>query len=961
MSAEEKRICKTCGTALAPHDEFCPVCVFRGALGSDAAATESSEPPTTRFGHYEILRHEDGSLLELGRGAMGITYKGFDIDLRRFAALKVISPRYLAEEAVRSRFLREARAAASVRHANVASVFHLGTNDENYFYAMEFVEGETLNDLIKRCGPLEPRLALEIIGQVAAGLDAIHKENLVHRDIKPSNIMVNLAGEKVANVKIIDLGLAKGVLLQDDSISVTATQGAFVGTPAYASPEQFSGTQLDIRSDLYSLGVTLWQMVTGEIPFQGSFSELNYKHQHTPPPIDKLTQTPQPAKVLLKVLLEKDPSLRLQTPTELLQAILKVIQSLGSGRPITPDQLRSSADGIACGPKLSRRHFRPAWTGAGLRVFGWPLAVALSVVGLLIAWFLFPAYRGLFFNQRIAETAPTEKSVAVLPFESLSENKSDVYFADGVQDEILNNLAKIVQLKVISRTSVMQYRGDNKSDLRQIANALGVANVLEGTVRRDGNRVRVSTELVDARDDHTIWADSYDRDMIDIFSIQSEIAQKVASRLRAKLSPEERRDIEEKPTNNLEAYDLYLQAKHLPGVSSFVLWGSEKETYLRTISLLEEAIQQDPKFALAYCLIARANDFLYFDRIDHTPARRALADAAVNEALQLRPDLSEVHLAAALHLYTCYRDFEKARVQIAIAAQGLSNNPDVLELTSLIDRVQGRWESATAGLERAATLDPRNSELLGNLADNYGLLRRYRDAERILDQLIELEPDQPAFPLQKARTAFAEKADLQRVRAAYEAVPSSMKNDPEVTLFRCYYAMCARDFAAAREIVRESPNEEVLFVGAMVPREIYVLWHELLQGNHPSEEQFGAARDQLYRRVEADPTNPYLMTALALTDVALGNKEDGVQEGRRAIEMRAISDDAVEGPVIAANVALVYAWADQPDVAFEQLNILVQIPNDLVSYGNLKDYPGWDPLRQDPRFGKLLAKLARQD
>jgi adenylate cyclase len=280
--------------------------------------------------------------------------------------------------------------------------------------------------------------------------------------------------------------------------------------------------------------------------------------------------------------------------------------------------------------------------------FKWLLASVLGIAGLLLAWFFFSGHRESFFNQRVAQAVPTEKSIAVLPFENISANKDDAYFADGVQDEILNNLAKVAQLKVISRTSVMQYRADNKRDLRQIATALGVANVLEGAVHRDGNHVRVSTDLIDARDDNTIWADSYDRDLTNIFSIQSEIAQTVASKLSAQLSPEERKDIEEKPTNDLAAYDLYLQAKQLLGRESSVLvtYGIEKETFPKAISLLEEATQKDRKFALAYCFVAKAHDFLYFDRLDHTPARRALGDAAVNEALRLRPDLPEVHLAA---------------------------------------------------------------------------------------------------------------------------------------------------------------------------------------------------------------------------------------------------------------------------------------------------------------------------
>ena len=430
---------------------------------------------------------------------------------------------------------------------------------------------------------------------------------------------------------------------------------------------------------------------------------------------------------------------------------------------------------------------------------------AAAVVAAAIWLFVANSHKTNESNPIAALTSIPAKSIAVLPFENISPNKDDAYFADGVQDEILNNLAKIAQLKVISRTSVMQYRGDNKRDLRKIASALGVANVLEGTVRRDGKHVRVSTELIDARSDNTIWADSYDRDLTDIFAIQSEIAQKVASRLSAQLSPEERKGIEEKPTNNLEAYDLYLQAKQL--LNSVVMWGGIKETYSKAISLLEEATQKDQQFALAYCLIAKAHDYIYWYRTDRTPERRALGDAAVNEALRLRPDLAEVHLAAARHLLFCYDDGERARVHTAIAAQTLSNNPDLLHLTALIDRVQGRWEKSTADLQKAAILDPRDPDLIETLAWNYLCLRRYRDAERILDRLIELEPEQPFFPLSKARFGFDEKADVKGARAAYEALPSSMKDDPEVTFFRLWLAMCARDFAAAEEIVGESPNE----------------------------------------------------------------------------------------------------------------------------------------------------------
>jgi serine/threonine protein kinase len=947
VKTEGKRVCEVCGTVLSENSESCPVCALRAAISPETEALPDI-PSELQFDQYRILKDADGASIELGHGAMGVTYKAFDVHLQCPVALKIINARYIGDASARHRFVREARAAASVRHPNVASVFHLGESGGNYFYAMEFVDGETLEKLIRKSGRLETDLALEVVTHVAAGLTGIEKQHLVHRDIKPSNIMVSWEQGRLESVKIIDLGLAKGVVEQD-TISVP---GGFVGTPAYASPEQFAGVATDIRSDLYSLGVTLWEMVSGDLPFRGSAAELMYEHQHAAPPTGKLRNVPAPIIALLQVLLEKDPSQRFQEPAQLREALAKVKKAIASNSLLTPKELRGGGDQMTeLSPKLPPRK----------RAFRW-LVAAFCLAGLLLGAFLFYAYRESFSNQRSAETVVTEKSIAVLPFESLSDNKNDSYFADGVQDEILNNLAKIAQLKVICRTSVMQYRTDTKPDLRQIAIALGVANVLEGTVRREGNRVRVSTELVDAHNANTIWADSYDRDLTNIFAIQSEIAQTVAARLSAKLSPEEQKDITEEPTKNLEAYDLYLRARQLLVPNSVVaLLNVDKETFAKAIGLLKEATQKDNKFALAYCLAAKAHDYLYTNRIDHTPERRALGDAAVNEALRLRPELGEVHLAAAYHLFLSYNDIERARVQIAIAAQTLPNNPGLLQLSALIDRVQGKWEKSTANLEKAATLDPRNPDLLTDLAFNYWCLRRYGDNERILDRLIELEPDQPLFPLNKAQSAFSEKADLKGLRAAYEALPASMKDDPEITWQRICYAMFARDFAAAREIVSKSPNEEIYFAGALVPKQVVALILEFVRGNHPTMEEFGAAREQLYRKVEADRSNPFLMTALACADLALGRNEESIQEGKRAMEMLPISEDAIDGPIIAAYVAAIYAWTNHFDAAFEQLNILIKLPSYRINYGDLKTDFCWDPLRKDPRFDKLLTELAPRD
>jgi TolB-like protein len=569
--------------------------------------------------------------------------------------------------------LREARAAARLRHPNVASVFYYGVrkSDGQCFYAMELVEGETLEARVRRDGPLAAPVALEIVSQVARAMAAAEAQGLVHRDLKPANLM--LAHGPELTVKVIDFGLAKVAAAADQT---DLTQAGFVGTPAFASPEQFAGAGVDVRSDLYSLGVTLWVILTGKAPFRGSWPEVMHQQLHAPLPLEQLKGLPQPTVALLQTLLEKDPGRRFQSPAELLEVMPTITGAIEARRTIKHQKL-------------------------------WATFV--------------PRSRSR--QKKLPVIRTPEKSIAVLPFDSLSDNKSDTYFADGVQDEILSNLAKVSQLKVISRTSVMTYRPSRNRDLRSIAGALRVANLVEGTVRRDGNRIRITIRLVDARTDGALWSESYDRDLTDIFAIQSDIAQTVASKLSARLSREEEKGITENPTTNLEAYDLYLQAKELVVNRDF--GENWRDNLLKAIKLLEEATRKDPKFTLAFCLVARAHDDLYLYWLDKTPERRALGDAAVNEALRLEPDRPEAHLAAAYHLYSCDRNYERASVQIAIAQRGLPNSPEAVWLSARIGRRQGRWDESTKALEKAYTLDPRNSAILEMLWLNYCALRRY--------------------------------------------------------------------------------------------------------------------------------------------------------------------------------------------------------------------------------------------
>src|SRR6201993_1591300 len=404
MKTELRRTCSSCGNEFFGAMEFCPVCMFRKAL---SGGVKSGEPPSEdiikptpehaahRFEHYELVTVKDGKPVELGRGAMGITYKAFDVDLQFPVTLKVISEKYVGDESARLRFLREARAAARVRHPNVASVFHLGRAGESYFYAMEFVEGETLESLIKRSGRLEVKLALEIVTQVAAGLTAVHEQKLVHRDIKPTNIMVNLKDENRVTAKIIDLGLSKTVA-ESSSQPAISLPGAFAGTPEFASPEQFAGVQVDIRSDLYSLGVTLWEMVTGQAPFKGSPAEVMYQHQHASLLLDRLKRVPQPVVVLLERLLQKDPAKRPQSPAEL-QALL---------RTLTVDLQREDQAGKRSLSTADEERNRSQWRTRRRRI---------AVVALLLAGATGTLY---WFVPRSVSPAANTKSVAVLPFEN---------------------------------------------------------------------------------------------------------------------------------------------------------------------------------------------------------------------------------------------------------------------------------------------------------------------------------------------------------------------------------------------------------------------------------------------------------------------------------------------------------------------------------------------------------------
>jgi TolB-like protein len=717
---------------------------------------------------------------------------------------------------------------------------------------------------------------------------------------------------------------------------------------------------LDIRSDLYSLGLTLWTMLAGRVSFSGSATEAVYHHQASPLPLGQLKDIPQPLLVLLEALLEKDPAQRIQSPAELVNAIQVVAAAVDAGRSVTAQDLRaSSAERLTAFQKSGKfqegfkalfRSFRVgrlAWLVAGLLFVG---LVILAVNGFLRV--NQPAVRSV-ATSSIPITAP-EKSIAVLPFDSLSENKSDAYFAAGVQEEILSKLASLSQLKVISRTSVMAYHPQSNRDVRTIAAALGVAHLVEGTVQRYANRVRVTTELIDARTDQTLWSESYQRDLTDIFAIQSEIAQAVASMLSARLSPEEQKSIGGRPTTNLEAYDLYLQAKPLVLTPS---WDNarQKEIKLEAIKFLEEAVRKDPGFTAAYCLLARAHDDLYHYQIDKTPERRALADAAVTEAVKLEPNNPEVHLAAAYHLYESYRDYERAKVEVVLAQQALPNSSEALWLSARINDRQGHPAEAIKALEKAYSMDPRNRDILERLEWAYEGSRRYRDADEIVARLGEIESDPSLATIRKAKLKFERTGDLVNYRAALDQLPSSVKDHGNMASERFWWAVYARDWTAAHQILSKAPDEDLfagLAVKVPVPRGCGDIWLAALEGKHPTMETagFAAARYQLEQRVIAHPDDVDLLGVLGTIDAFMGHKSEAIEEATRAMG----KVDAVEKRFIRLSLAQVYAWTNEPDLAFHELAILFE-DLDSRAIESWKTNPELDPIRNDPRFDKLGA------
>ena len=919
-------VCTKCGGLLeetSTGDLGCMVCLLGlglDELEGDANLRRGPAAGAIEFGAYVISRRDDDSLWELGRGAMGVTYRAIDTTLDRAVALKIINVDFGGSGSdARERFLREARAAAALRHPNVATVYHFGIREETgqCFYAMELVEGETLEARVRRTGPLNALTTIEIGRQVAEALTAAEKRGLVHRDLKPANLMIREHEEGEENsleVKVIDFGVAKALVEKPDE--QTLTRGGFIGTPAFASPEQFTDAPVDARSDIYSLGATLWYLLTARKPFaaQSKLASLAV----------------EPLKVA-------------GVPAALIELVVSMLAPEPAARPANARVLAAQIE--ACRARTLARGI------SGRRL---ALAAAIIIAAASAALFLFHPFESF---RRTADVAGG-KSIAVLPFENLSDDKQNAYFADGVQDEILTDLAKVADLKVISRISVMEYRNAPKRNAREIGQALRVAYVLEGSVQRDGGRVRVTAQLIDARTDAHLWAEHYDREIADLFAIQTEVAEKISAKLEAKLSPAEKASIDEPPTKDLAAYDAYLRAKELINAEK-----ANWEPSLREAErLLSEAVRADPKFLLAHCELALVHDQIFSYGIDRSHERLDLAGAELQIASAINPDSGEMHLARARHYQVAFHDNDKAKDELTLAAQTLPNNVEVLHVLALIQRHQGNWNDAVRNLEKAASLAPRDFDVLEALASTYRPMHRYRELRRTFAREREIPSAEFTARWNEAWVSLEENADP---RPAHLLLgEASKRTGGELELLEAdalFLALFERDRPAADAALALMPKEGVTSILGPCPYAFYQGLAAICNGDFAGmQAAYAIARPQVEAAVRANPDYGQALALLAMIDAGLERKDDAMAEGKRAVELLPVSRDAVAGANALFYLAAIYSQLKENDLAIEQLQAAATYPCAFMSYGWLKLLPIFDPLRGDPRFEDIVSSAVRK-
>jgi serine/threonine protein kinase/tetratricopeptide (TPR) repeat protein len=868
--------------------------------------------------HYKILE-------KLGEGGMGIVYKAEDTKLDRTIALKFLPPHISINKQEKKRFIHEAKAAAALDHPNICNIFEIDeTDDGQMFIAMACYEGETLKDKIER-GPLKINEALEIVIQVAEGLNKAHKKEIIHRDIKSANILITDDGV----VKILDFGLAK--LRGQTKLT---KEGTTLGTVAYMSPEQITGEEVDNRSDIWSLGVLLYEMITGQLPFKGEYEQavIYSIMNEEPEPVTGLrTGVPLELERILNKTLTKDSQERYQTTADLLVDLRNIKKESKPEVKSAKKELRQKVS------KKSSRKFVIIGT------------LILAIIIVVCAFLLIKEIP----KKELSKTEEIKqiRKIAVLPFVNMSADKDQEYFCDGISEELINRLAKISAFRVTARTSAFSFKGQN-IDIPTIGKKLMVDIILEGSVRKAGDKLRITAQLVKVSDGYHIWSETYDRGMKDVFAIQDEISMSIVEKLKVSLLKVESTELKIRPTSNVEAYNLYLR-----GID-YLNRGRAGKSLRMAAQMFEKAITLDPNFALAFAKLSSAYVYLYWGWFDRSDTCLAKARDAVNTAFKISPNLPETQVALGIYHYNRYKDYDRALEHFKRAQKNLKNNSELFSWLATAQRRQGKWEEALLNYQKSLELNPLSNTVLLSLANTYLALRRYQEAETYYNQGISLAPDY-YWGYRWKILLYIKQGNTKKALKVIEDAPENIRllYDADIITILAHLYVYDGNYKKALKQLTLLTVDNYFQRNSFYPddmKELLRAWiYGFLKQADLEEKYYDSARKILEKYVKENPGEYVSHSSLGIAYAGLGRKEEAILEGKWAVELLPLTKDAMWGGGAIRYLARIFVMVGEYDLAINQLELLLSIPSS-ISIPLLRIDPTWDPLRNHPRFQKLL-------